>query len=144
LEPQNNKSRWMRLLNAPRQPFVGLAGAAAMGILVAEFVPLSAFALSAIAIVVAVCTTVLLFWPRLIATYLVVWSSFFLLHNFQTNNTEGQRIAVQLGSRPRTLTATGCVISEPKIAPNGFGAFLANRASAKSGRIRLALLSGAP
>jgi competence protein ComEC len=114
----------MRLLNAPRQPFVGLAGAAAMGILVAEFVPLSAFALSAIAIVVAVCTIVLLFWPRLIATYLVVWSSFFLLHNFQTNNTEGQRIAAQLGSRPRTLTATGCVISEPKIAPNGFGAFL--------------------
>jgi competence protein ComEC len=114
----------MRLLSAPRQPFVGLAGAAAMGILVAEFLTLSAVALSAIAIVVAVCAIVLLFWPRLVATYLIVWSGFFLLHNFQTSNTEGQRIAAELGNRPRTLTATGHVISEPKIAPNGFATFL--------------------
>src|SRR5207249_4763892 len=114
----------MRLLSAPRQPFVGLAAAAVIGILAAEFLPLSALALSATAIVVAVCVIVLLFWPRLVATYLVVLSSFFLLHNFQTSNTEGQRIAAQLGNRPRMLTATGYVISEPKIAPNGFATFL--------------------
>src|SRR5438552_10827299 len=114
----------MRLLSAPRQPFVGLAAAAAIGILAAEFLPLSALALSATAIVVAVCVIVLLFWPRLVATYLVVLSSFFLLHNFQANNAEGQRIAAQLGRRPRILTATGYVISEPKIAPNGFATFL--------------------
>ena len=114
----------MRLLSAPRQPFVGLAAAAAIGILAAEFLPLSALALSATAIVVAVCVIVLLFWPRLVATYLVVLSSFFLLHNFQANNAEGQRIAAQLGRRPRILTATGYVMSEPKIAPNGFATFL--------------------
>src|SRR5436190_7042260 len=114
----------MRLLSAPRQPFVGLAAAAVIGILAAEFLPLSALALSATAIVVAVCVIVLLFWPRLVATYLVVLSSFFLLPNVQVNNAEGQRIAAQLGRRPRILTATGYVISEPKIAPNGFATFL--------------------
>ena len=114
----------MRLLSAPRHPFVGLAGMAAMGILVAEFLPLSALALSVITIVVGVCAIVLLFWPRLVATYLVVWSSFFLLHNFQTSNTEGQRIAAQLANRARAITATGHVSSEPKIAPNGFATFL--------------------
>src|SRR5215831_10447551 len=114
----------MRLLSAPRHKFVGLAGMAAMGILVAEFLPLSALALSVITIVVGVCAIVLLFWPRLVATYLVAWSSFFLLHNFQTSNTEGQRIAAQLANRARAITATGHVSSEPKIAPNGFATFL--------------------
>jgi hypothetical protein len=114
----------MRLLSVPRQPFVGLAAAAVMGIILAEFLPLSAFALTAIAIFVAVCAVALLFWPRIVATYLVVLSTFFLLHNFQARNTEGQRMASQLGDRPRVLTVTGCVITEPKIAPNGFATFL--------------------
>src|SRR5437773_1335989 len=114
----------MRLLGAPRQPFVGLAGAAAIGIILAELFPLSVFTLTASAIFIAVCAVALFFWPRLVATYLIVGSGFFLLHNFQTSNTEGQRIAAQLGNRPRMLTATGYVISEPKIAPNGFATFL--------------------
>src|SRR5216117_1708887 len=114
----------MRLLGAPRQPFVGLAGAAAIGIILAELFPLSVFTLTASAIFIAVCAVALFFLPRLVATYLIVGSGFFLLHNFQTSNTEGQRIAAQLGNRPRMLTATGYVISEPKIAPNGFATFL--------------------
>src|SRR5216117_2581726 len=114
----------MRLLGAPRQPFVGLAGAAAIGIILAELFPLSVFTLTASAIFIAVCAVALFFWPRLVVTYLIVGSGFFLLHNFQTSNTEGQRIAAQLGNRPRMLTATGYVISEPKIAPNGFATFL--------------------
>src|SRR5437667_3108572 len=112
------------LLGAPRQPFVGLAGAAAIGIILAELFPLSVFTLTASAIFIAVCAVALFFWPRLVVTYLIVGSGFFLLHNFQTSNTEGQRIAAQLGNRPRMLTATGYVISEPKIAPNGFATFL--------------------
>src|SRR5947208_4129683 len=114
----------MRLLGAPRQPFVGLAGAAAIGIILAELFPLSVFTLTASAIFIAVCAVALFFWPRLVATYLIVGFGFFLLHNFQTSNTEGQRIAAQLGNRPRMLTATGYVISEPKIAPNEFATFL--------------------
>ena len=104
----------MRLLSAPRQPFVGLAVTAAIGIIVAELSPLSALATTPTTIVVAVCAVALLCWPKLAATYLIVGVGFFLLHDFQTTNTEGQRLAAQLGDRPRTLAATGYVISEPK------------------------------
>jgi ComEC/Rec2-related protein len=114
----------MKSLTAPRQPFVGLAAMAAIGIILADLFPLSAFGLTATAIFIALCAIALLFWPRLVATYVIVGSGFFLLHNFQTSNTEGQRIAAQLGDRPRVLTATGYVISEPKVAPNGFATFL--------------------
>jgi len=111
-------------LSAPRQPFVGLATTAATGIIIAELLPLSAFTLTTVAIVVAVFAIELLFWPRLVGTYLIIGLGFFLLHNLQTSNTEGGRIAAQLGNRPRVVTATGYVISEPKIAPNGFATFL--------------------
>ena len=112
------------MLNLPRQPFVGLAGMAGFGIMLADFFPLFPSAMLATAIAIVICTIVVLRWPGSVATYVIVGSGFFLLHNFQTNNTEGQRIAGQLGDRPRVLTATGYVISEPKVAPNGFATFL--------------------
>ena len=114
----------MKVLNLPRQPFVGLAGMAGFGIMLADFFPLFPSAMLATAIAIVICTIVVLRWPGSVATYVIVGSGFFLLHNFQTNNTEGQRIAGQLGDRPRVLTATGYVISEPKVAPNGFATFL--------------------
>src|SRR5438046_9669750 len=80
LEPQNKQIRSMRLLGAPRQPFVGLAGAAAIGIILAELFPLSVFTLTVSAIFIAVCAVALFFWPRLVVTYLIVGSGFFLLH----------------------------------------------------------------
>src|SRR6266550_2839836 len=114
----------MKLLNAPRQPFVGLATAAAIGITLAEFFRLSPYVLLATAILVAFCAVIVLRWPRLAATYAIVGAGFFLLHGLRTNNTEGQQLAAELGNRPRVVTATGCVISEPKIAPSGFATFL--------------------
>jgi ComEC/Rec2-related protein len=54
----------------------------------------------------------------------MVGAGFFLLHNLENNNTEGQQLADELGNRPRVLTATGCVISEPKTASSGFATFL--------------------
>ena len=114
----------MKLLNLPRQPFVGLAGMAGLGIILADFSPLPSSALLAISIVVAVCCVILLRWPMVIATYAIVGLGFFLLHDLQTSNTDGQQLAAQLGDRPRVLTATGIVVSEPKIAPNGFATFL--------------------
>jgi ComEC/Rec2-related protein len=114
----------MKVVNLPRQPFVGLAGMAGLGIMLADFFPLFPYALLATAIAIVICAIVVLRWPGLVATYVTVGSGFFLLHNFQTSNTEGQRIAAQLGDRPRVLTATGYVVSEPKIAPNGFATFL--------------------
>src|SRR2546427_7806884 len=113
----------MKLLSA-RQPFVGLALMAAMGIITAEILPFPSIALVPTAIMLALCILAVACWPRLLATYAIVGAGFFLLHNFQTRSTEGQQLADELGSRPRVLTATGCVISEPKIAPSGFATFL--------------------
>ncbi len=114
----------MKLLSAPRQPFVGLALMAAIGIIVAELLPLPAAGLTVAAIILAICIIIVARWPRLLATYAIVGAGFFLLHNFETSNTVGQQLAGALGSRPRVVTATGCVISEPKIAPSGFATFL--------------------
>src|SRR6266403_1750548 len=114
----------MKLLSAPRQPFVGLALMAATGIITAEIFPLPYFAVPPAAIILAICIHIGASWPRPLATYAIVGASFFLLHDFQTTNTEGQQLADELGSRPRVVTAIGCLISEPKVAPSGFATFL--------------------
>jgi competence protein ComEC len=114
----------MKLPNVPRQPFVGLALAAAAGIVFADYLLTPRFALISSAIVAAISGLALLRWPSLVFTYLLVGLSFFLLHNFQTTDTPGLWLASRLGNRPRALGATGCVISEPKVAPNGFATFL--------------------
>src|ERR1051325_3976357 len=110
----------MKLVTASRQPFVGLALMAAMGIIVGEFFRFPSFALTAAAIIFAVSILILACWPKLLATYAMVGAGFFLLHNLQTNNTEGQHLADQLGGRQRIVTAIGSVISAPNIAPSGF------------------------
>jgi hypothetical protein len=99
-------------------------GNAGLGIIVADFSLLPSSVLLAISIVVAVCCIILLRWPMMIATYAIAGLGFFLLHDLQTSKTEGQQLAAQLGDRPRVVTATGIVVSEPKIAPNGFATFL--------------------
>src|SRR6266699_3764793 len=114
----------MKLASAPRQPFVGLALMAAIGIIVGELFPLPSVALTVAAIILAVCAFTLICWPRLLATYAIVGGGFFLLHNLETGNTEGQQVADELGSRPRIVTATGCIISEPKTSPSRFATFL--------------------
>src|SRR5437870_7824100 len=114
----------MKLLNAPRQPFVGLATVAAIGILLADFFPLPPSALLPTAMAIVICAVALLRWSNLIATYAIVGVGFFLLHSLRTSKTEGEQLAAQLGSRPRVVASTGFVISEPKIAPNGFATFL--------------------
>src|SRR5690242_13536034 len=113
----------MKLLSAPRQPFVGLALMAALGIIVGEVVPGPTTLISA-AIIFGICILIVLSWPRLAATYLIVAAGFFLLHKLATTNTEGLQIAEQLGDRSRVVTAVGCVITEPKIASSGFATFL--------------------
>src|SRR5436309_14551695 len=114
----------MKLLNPPRQPFVGLALMAVMGVITAEILPLPSATTIPTAVILALCILTVARWPRLLATYAVVGAGFFLLHNFQTSNTEGQQLADELGGRPRVVTATGCVISERKIASSGFATFL--------------------
>jgi competence protein ComEC len=114
----------MKLLSAPRQPFVGLALMAITGIVVAEILPVRSTALAPAAIILAACILILACWPRLTGTYLIVAAGFFLLHKFAITSSEGEQLANKLGDRPRTVTAVGCVISEPKIASSGFATFL--------------------
>src|SRR5712675_3236536 len=114
----------MKLLSAPRQPFVGLALMAAVGIIAAEIVPLGPKALISAAVVLGICILIAIRWPRLALTYLIVATGFFLLHKFATTNTAGQQLADKLGERPRVVTAVGYVITEPKNAPSGFATFL--------------------
>src|SRR5437899_295558 len=114
----------MKLLIGPRQPFVGLAVVAAMGVIFADCFPLSPSTLLAISVLVVICALLVLRWPSLSATYAIVGAAFFLLHNLRSSNAEGQRLAAEIGNSPRVLRATGFVISEPKIAPNGFATFL--------------------
>ena len=114
----------MKFLNALRQPFVGLALMAAIGIIVGDVFPLPGAGLIAVTIALAVCIVIVACRPRLLATYVIVGFGFFLLHNLETSNTEGQQLADELGGRPRVVTATGSVITEPKIAPSGFATFL--------------------
>lgn len=114
----------MKLLSAPRQPFVGLALMAATGIAAAEIVPLRSIPLISAATVLALCILVALCWPKLALTYVIVAAGFFLLHKFATTNAPGQLLADELGERPRVVTVVGCVLTEPKIAPSGFATFL--------------------
>src|SRR5438045_8322910 len=102
----------MNLLKLPRQPFVGLAGMAGLGIILANFLPLPSSALLAISIVVAVCCVILLRWPMMIATYVIVGLGFFVLHDLQPCSTEGHELAAQLCDRLRVVTATGTVVGE--------------------------------
>lgn len=114
----------MKLLSAPRQPFVGLTLMAATGIAVAEMVPLRPRLVVLAAIIALLCILLALCCPKLVATYLIVALGFFLLHKFATTNSAGQQLVEKLGERPRVVTAVGCVITEPKIAPSGFASFL--------------------
>src|SRR6266702_6061845 len=114
----------MKLVSGPPQPFIGLALMGMIGIVVAEILPVRSTAVVPAAIIVAACILILVFWPRLTGTYLVVAAGFFLLHKFAITNTEGQQLANNLGDRARTVTAVGCVITEPKIAPSEFATFL--------------------
>src|SRR6266536_490880 len=114
----------MKFLNAPRQPFVGLSLAAAIGITIADLSPFSGVGLVSVTIILAICTVIVACRPTLLATYAILGVGFLLLHNLETSNTEGQQLADELGGRPRVVTAIGCVITEPKIAPSGFASFL--------------------
>lgn len=111
----------MNLLSAPRQPFVGLALIAGLGITLADFLPSSSLVLLWL---LAIGAIGVLIWPSSILTHALFGIGFFWLHSFHLQNSPGFRLAVQLGGAPRVISATGTVVSEPKIASNGFSNFL--------------------
>src|SRR5256885_3411470 len=111
-------------MNTPRQPFVGLALVAMLGITVADFFPIAVSHWWTVAIVFALLAIPLFVWPTLGSTYLFIGAGFFVLHNFRTGDTTGLQLATDLSERPRVVNAVGFVTSEPKVAPNGFATFL--------------------
>ncbi|HXM74508.1 MAG TPA: ComEC family competence protein, partial [Chthoniobacterales bacterium] len=114
----------MNFPNLPRQPFVGLALLAALGIIFADIFPVSPSRWLLSAALFASAGAATLCWPKLTSTYALVGAGFFLLHSFQIQDTPGLRLAAQLGERPRAVGAPGFVVSEPKMASNGFATFL--------------------
>src|SRR4051812_11897539 len=111
----------MNLLNAPRQPFIGLALGAGAGIIVADFLP---FPSPILLLALAVAALAVLFWPSSIATYALVGIGFFWMHSLHLTDSTGFQLLTKLGPSPDAITATGTVISEPKAAPNGLVSFL--------------------
>jgi competence protein ComEC len=114
----------MKALRIPRQPFVGLALMAALGIVLADLVPIPEFQWAIWAIGFGLLCGAIFWKPNVALSYLLVGCGFFLLHNFRIGDTAGLRLAADLSERPRVVNAIGFITSEPKIAPNGFATFL--------------------
>ena len=105
----------------PRQPFVGLALAAFVGILCADFLPDNAGRVLA---AIAVLAIIALLWRNSIATYGFVAASFFYLHSLHVIDTPGLRLAGEIGIEPQNYMVHGVVVSEPKISATGFASYL--------------------
>ena len=111
-------------MSFPRLPFVGLAVMSALGIVAADFIAVPEWLWLLWVIGFGLIAAILLLRPHKMLVYGLVSFAFFLVHNFQTRDTVGLRLACALTDRPRVVTAIGVVTSEPKIAPNGFATFL--------------------
>ena len=110
----------MKLLERlPRQPFVGVALAAIVGIAVADRAP--QFSVG-VALVVLLARVALLRrssgW-----THAFVIASFFAIHSLRQTDSPGLRLARELGSAPVALAARGVVVSEPKLSARGTASF---------------------
>jgi len=114
----------MKLTAMSRQPFLGVALTAIAAIGISDFVPLSQRTVITALALIGISATLLICRPNLIGTYLFVFAGFFLLHVLQTSATAGLSLASLLGERPRMITATGAVVSEPRLLPNGKAVFL--------------------
>ncbi len=104
-----------------RQPLVGVALAAIAGIILAEFFPL-AIGVSLGAVGIAALLALVRRPPFF--THLLVLSAFCLLHSVEQADAPGRKLAAALGARPRPVTVTGAVMSEPKIGTGDFATFL--------------------
>src|SRR6266403_350330 len=112
----------MKLLGAwPRQPFLGLAISAAVGILVADSRPHYSVTLS---FVIAALAVVAWWSRRSLAVYALVAVGFFFLHGVRTTDSAVLELARSLGEEPRPVTVLGAVITEPKISERGSASFL--------------------
>jgi competence protein ComEC len=105
----------------PRQPFLGLALSAIVGVFAADFWPQD---LMMVAAGVAVLALLAWFTRCAPAIYALVATGFFFLHCARTVETPGKELARTLGNGPQPVTVRGAVISEPKLSERGSASFL--------------------
>ncbi len=103
-----------------RQPLVGSALAAAVGIVLAEIFSPPLYGLCGLLVIAALVS---LSTRRSLYFHLLVFAGFFALHLAQQADAPGRKLAVRLGERPRPITISGAVVSEPKLSGN-FSTFL--------------------
>ena len=112
----------MKLLSAsPRQPFLGLALSAAIGIMVADNWPQP---LTTTVLIVGAIALAAWFTRSALLVYALVAAAFFFVHCARTIDSPGLALAKTLGDAPRPVTVRGAVISEPKISERGTASFL--------------------
>ena len=109
----------------PRQPCIGLALAAVVGILLADYFPF----LTAGLVAVAVFAAIALLRRSSLATYVFVVAAFFSAHVMRTADAPGLRLARELGDQPRAITVQGLVVSEPRVSARGTSSFLLRASS---------------
>lgn len=104
----------------PRQPFIGMAASAIVGIFIADCAPARLF--GALAVIAFAASA----WWRKTAllTYLFVAASFYTLHAFNIVDSPGVLLAREVGDEPHAVTVHGFVASEPKTSARGTNSFL--------------------
>ncbi|MGI8956227.1 MAG: ComEC/Rec2 family competence protein, partial [Chthoniobacterales bacterium] len=104
-----------------RQPLIGVAICALLGILLGEFLPLP---LTLLAPVIALGAIMNLIRPKWWLTFLLVAMLYGTLHDVQLRDSPGRKLGARLGERSRVVTVSGTVTSEPKLSPNDYTTFL--------------------
>ena len=105
----------------PRQPFVGLAISAAVGILTADSWPHSS---TSVAVLIALLAPAAWFARKSFLVYSLVAGGFFFIHAIRTIESPGLQLAGALGDEPRPVTVRGAVLTEPKPSIHGTVSFL--------------------
>jgi ComEC/Rec2-related protein len=110
----------MKLLEGlPRQPFIGVASAAILGIAIGDRIPMAAIGCA----IAAVLAPLALRRRSSLLTHAFVVVSFFTLHSFRQSDSPGLRLARELGEEPIAIAVRGVVVTEPKISARGTASF---------------------
>ncbi len=109
------------MVGRTRQPFVGLAFAAGIGIIAADFFPTVSLPVLAVAATGVIAALLFPFTPLVFAA---VVAGFFCLHSTRISHTPAQALADAAGAETRPINVVGTVATEPKIESNGVAVFL--------------------
>ena len=118
---------------APRQPLTGVALSAALGVVIADFLPLTLgwwFGVAGIA------TVLLLLSRKTWGCWLMAAAVFAAVHTLRVHHHPAARFAGELGTSSKPVRASGIVWSEPT-APTGANSRASTRFQVKLSRIEL-------